>query len=47
LQHEEVLEDFSSSELEGGHLRVIAAGPPVGLAAKAEPDMAARVTILP
>jgi Uri superfamily endonuclease len=30
LQHEEVLEDFSSSEQERDHLRVIAAGPPVG-----------------
>jgi Uri superfamily endonuclease len=47
LQHGEVLEDFSSSDQERDHLRVIAAGPPVGLAVRAEPNMAARVTILP
>lgn len=46
LQHGKVLEDFSSSCQERDHLHVIAAGPPVGLAARAEPNMAARVTIL-
>jgi hypothetical protein len=49
LQHGKVLEDFSASDQERDHLRVIAAGPPVGLAARAdsaEPNMAARATIL-
>jgi hypothetical protein len=46
LQHGKVLEDFSSSGQERDHLRVISAGPPVGRAVRAEPNMAARVTIL-
>jgi hypothetical protein len=46
LQYGKVLEDFSSSGQERDHLRVIVAGPPVGLAARAESNMAARVMIL-